>query len=433
MGRMLLWSVGALLLIVGANINDPFLMRFRFWCLAAMAVIWVAGMWTVARKQGGAARHLLLLVWLGIPCAVAAAQGALAWRQLVVMSADAEVARLVGRHFMIGYDSFDDAAPLVRRGLVGGLYVTRRNLEGRSAAELGAEIARLQDIRKAEGLPPLLVATDQEGGTVSHLSPALTALPPLASVADMPAPLRHAAARDYGAQHGRELAALGINVNFAPVVDLQVPHPPSLLDWNSRIGKRAISGDPAVVGQVALGYARGLAEAGVRPTVKHFPGMGRVTADTHVFRATLATPKDELARSDWQPFRDLLSASDAMVMVGHVVVSDIDPDRPASHSRRVIDGVLRGEWGFDGPIITDDLVMGAVYHHGLCTAVEEALNAGVDLLLVAYDGRQYYRAMGCALTALGQGRLDSATLTRSETRLARVHRPAPLDMASAAP
>ena len=86
-------------------------------------------------------------------------------------------------------------------------------------------------------------------------------------------------------------------------------------------------------------------------------------------------------------------------MVGHVAVTAIDPTRPASHSKRVIDDLVRKKWGFQGIIVTDDLVMGAIYQHGVCTAVVEALNAGVDLLLVAYDGIQFYRLFDCALSA----------------------------------
>jgi beta-N-acetylhexosaminidase len=100
-------------------------------------------------------------------------------------------------------------------------------------------------------------------------------------------------------------------------------------------------------------------------------------------------------------------------MVGHVAVTAIDPDRAASYSKRVIDGLIRKEWGYQGLVITDDLVMGPIYEHGVCTAVTEALNAGADLLLVAYDGQQFYRVFDCALNASADGRLDRAMLQAS--------------------
>jgi beta-N-acetylhexosaminidase len=145
--------------------------------------------------------------------------------------------------------------------------------------------------------------------------------------------------------------------------------------------------------------------------------LGRVREDTHHFRADLATPVAELEASDWLPFRQVLTRSSAYLMVGHVSVTAIDPGRAASHSKRVIDDLLRKQWGYQGIIITDDLVMGPIYEHGVCAAVTEALNAGVDLLLVAYDGLQFYRMYHCALSASADGKLDEAMLQSSVARL----------------
>ena len=106
-------------------------------------------------------------------------------------------------------------------------------------------------------------------------------------------------------------------------------------------------------------------------------------------------------------------------MIGHVTLTAVDPDRAASHSRLVVDGIVRKKWNYQGVIMTDDLVMGAIYQHNVCTAVTEALNAGVDLLLVAFDGTQFYRIFTCASEAASAGKLDPATLTESEVRLRR--------------
>ena len=165
--------------------------------------------------------------------------------------------------------------------------------------------------------------------------------------------------------------------------------------------------------------------------MKHFPGLGRVREDTHHFRADLTTPVTELEASDWRPFRQVLARSSAYLMVGHVAVTVIDPARAASHSKRVIDGLIRKQWGYRGIIVTDDLVMGPIYEHGVCAAVTEALNAGVDLLLVAYDGLQFYRMYHCALSASVDGKLDDAMLKRSLDRL-DLRMPAVADRAAAA-
>jgi len=104
-------------------------------------------------------------------------------------------------------------------------------------------------------------------------------------------------------------------------------------------------------------------------------------------------------------------------MMGHVNLTAVDPGRPASHSKAVIDGIIRKQWNYQGVIITDDLVMGAVYGRNICTAVVEALNAGVDLLLVAFDSSQFYRIFACAADAAAQNKLDLEMLRASEARL----------------
>jgi len=215
------------------------------------------------------------------------------------------------------------------------------------------------------------------------------------------------------------LAAIGVNQNLAPVLDLRPEPKRNRFDFNTLIGQRAISDDPAVVADIARAYVNGLEASGVGATVKHFPGLGRVRSDTHHFSADLDTPLDELESSDWIPFRKVLAGSKAQLMIGHVTLTAVDPDRAASHSKRVVDGIVRKKWNYQGIVITDDLVMGAIYQRNVCTAVVEALNAGVDLLLVAFDGAQFYRIFTCAIAASAGGRLDAAMLGDSEARLKR--------------
>jgi beta-N-acetylhexosaminidase len=394
--------------------------------LAGIAVLLGCGYW----RRGGIAAKLLVLLWCLPPLAIASAVTIFHMRKHAVLQADGPRAQELGRHFIVGYSSFDEIAAFAAKGLIGGIYVTRHNIGGRSADALRSEIAQLQTIRREAGLPPLIVAADQEGGIVSHLSPPLTPLPALATLAALPPAARSAKAEAYGRIHGRELASLGITLNFAPVVDLLRTEASNPLDFNSLISCRAIAGDPQIVSDIAAAYVRGLEASGVEATVKHFPGLGRVREDTHHFRADLAAPVPELEASDWLPFRQAL-AHKAYLMVGHVAITAIDATRAASHSKRVINDLLRKRWGYQGIIITDDLVMGPIYEHGVCAAVTEALNAGVDLLLVAYDGLQFYRMYHCALSASADGKLDDAMLKSSLARL-NLKRPDIADRAAAA-
>jgi beta-N-acetylhexosaminidase len=408
------WGGGLALLLVAANLRNPYLLALRDGALPVVlvaAALGLVALWIWPPRRPRLVRGVLAGLWLAAPLwAFADEAGFERDKQSVLTTVDAP-ARALGRHFIVGYTHLDDVALLADRGLIAGVFLSKRAVAGRSFEALRDDIALLQLRRKRAGLPPLIIAADQEGGIVSRLSPPLTALPPLASLAELPDGARDDAVARYGAQHGRELAALGVTLNLAPVVDLKRELPPNPLDRNSLIARRAISADPDVVAAVARAYAVALHDAGVTPTLKHFPGLGRIREDTHLVAATLEAPVSELERTDWLPFRRVAADTEAVMMLAHVTVAAVDPDRPASQSRRVVD-LLRKQWGFRGRLITDDLTMVPVYERGLCAAVVDALNAGVDLLLVAYDADQYFPAMACAQDALRAGRL---TLDRPTT------------------
>src|ERR1700761_728933 len=414
-----LWLFGLVFTLIGLQIHEPYLVFLNRsgagLLLAASLAVLALRVWR--RRWRGVNDKLLLVLWCLPALSMLSAEASFRVARHDASATGTETAVLLGQHFIIGYASFDEAAALAEKGLIAGVYITRHNVAGRSPDAIRSEIAGLQARRHAAGLPPLIVAADQEGGIVSHLSPPLTARPALATLADLPPDVRRASAEREGRAQGQELASLGVTVDFAPVLDLK---PPSgrKLDFNTLIDKRAISDDPDKVAQTGLAYVQGLNASGVRATLKHFPGLGRVESDTHHFSARLDSSLAELERTDWRPFREVLAASNALLMVGHVTLTAVDPDRPASHSRRVIDGIIRQKWNYQGIVVTDDLVMGAVYTH-LCTAVVEGLNAGVDLLLVAYDGSQFYRAFDCASDALHRHELDIAALHDSEARLQR--------------
>jgi beta-N-acetylhexosaminidase len=361
----------AALLFVTVNIDDPYLSPARRWSNPAIATIAGVGLLLSRRCRRGSA--LCTVLWATIPLTQMIVDTRSTEREIRVLDTPPHRATLLGRHFIVGYRDLADVEPLARRGLIGGIYVTRHNIAGRGPAALHDEIAHLQAIRTAAGLPALIVATDQEGGIVTHLSPPLSAWPALADLVPLPPDQRRTQATAEGRGIGKELAALGVTVDFAPVVDLRPAGGHRRFDFNTLIEQRAIAADPDVTGQIALAFARGLSQAGVHGTAKHFPGLGRVESDTHHFTASLTTDEADLETSDWQPFRSVLAQPGTFLMVGHVVVQAIDRNHPASQSKAVITGLLRERWRFDGPIVTDDLVMSAVFQHGICQGVVDSL------------------------------------------------------------
>ena len=339
-------------------------------------------------------------------------------RERVLRASPERLAR-VGRHLVVGFEDFASLAPLVERGAVGGIFLSTHNVAGRSIEQTRAEIDRLQAIQTGAGRPPLWVMADQEGGRISRLSPPLPQLPPLSSVAQL---ARSPEERDvlalaFGAFQGAGLAAMGVNLNLGPVVDVPDERSSPLFDPYSRISTRAISRDPEEAAAIATAYARGLSSQGVQATFKHFPGLGTVPADTHFFRARLESSLSQLEARDWVPYHAL--PDDAAVMVAHVVLPEVDPERIASLSPAVVQGLLRDRLGHQGLVITDDLCMTPVRHStgGTWRAGREALNAGVDLLLVSYDSDQLFEVMDGLLAADAAGALDPERLERSQARL----------------
>lgn len=337
-----------------------------------------------------------------------------------VLAAPPEILKLVGRHIIVGYHTPSQLIPLLERGAIGGVFVTARNARHRSSAALTAELAGMRAKAAAAGQDAFWLATDQEGGSVSRLSPPLPRQPSLRRLLAKTKPERHReVVTAYAAKQARALAGLGINLNFAPVADLdhniRAPN-----DRHTRIRYRAISTDPAIVAEVARTYCDEFAKAKIYCTLKHFPGLGRIAADTHITSARLETASGTLEQSDWIPFREAISAGNAFVMIGHPHVASLDATRPASISPAVIQKLLREAWGFDGVVVTDDIAMGAIkrrYRGGMSAAAVEAINAGADLVLIGSDGDDIYDVLQALILAHEQGRLDSKKLAASGERL----------------
>ncbi len=407
----------------------PFLPSIRHWLLMGMIVlpliVIIGEIWLLRTSRGGQ-RVLKTISTLGLITAIVVLITTLAlevhfrWIRYQVLQADPARLEKLGRHFFVGYRDIEEVRELIRLRAIAGIFITSSNVNGKSFAEIQKEIRSFQNMRKEQGLEPLWIATDQEGGMVSRLSPPLTRLPSLAEIVKRntdSAQLRQGV-QHFASKQGLELAELGANLNFAPVVDLnhQIVNPN---DRYSRIFQRAISSDPAVVAQVAEWYCAELEKAGVRCTLKHFPGLGRVFEDTHLDHASLTTSLEELTKTDWVPFRTIMTQNRAFVMLGHARLTAIDIEQPVSMSPPVIAGMIRGEWKHEGVLITDNFSMLAVYRSkiGMDNGSIEALNAGVDLILISYDPDQYYRVMYALLQADQQGRLDQKTLQLSDQRL----------------
>jgi beta-N-acetylhexosaminidase len=426
-------AIAAALLWFAVDWRSPYFASVRGWALCGFILIPLAiiGGEVVLLTAGGGRRGNRMVRAVGVTTlalAIVALNATLwfeaqfHWMRHHVLAADPQRLEALGHHVIVGYRDLAELRALIERRAVAGVFLGARNVRGKTIAEIRALVAELQAVRRQQQLPPLWIATDQEGGPVSRLSPPLERSPSLAELVEAHPDTseRTAAVQALAARHGRDLADLGVNVNFAPVVDLnhRIVNPD---DHLSRIHERAISADPAVVTEVASRYCAGLDQAGVRCTLKHFPGLGRVFEDTHREDADLAVGVTELTATDWVPFRALMQHSGTFTMLAHVRLTALDRERPVSSSQPVVAGLVRRDWQHDGILVTDDFCMAAAYggSGGMAAASVGALNAGVDLILVSYDPDQFYPVMYALLQAHAQGHLRRDVLAPSERRLAR--------------
>ncbi|MGV8837377.1 glycoside hydrolase family 3 N-terminal domain-containing protein [Cellvibrio sp.] len=296
---------------------------------------------------------------------------------------------LINKRFIVGFNDKNQIKRLAVNGIA-GIFLTKRNIQGETHNSLKSFIEELQEIRKENDLPPLIITTDQEGGAVSRLSPLVRQQESLAIASS-----KGESSYEYGKMQGKWLNELGITVNFSPVIDLKPKLPPSKFDFHSLIATRAISSNPIEVVAVALPYVKGLEASGVKATLKHFPGLSRVQSDTHHFSARLNVDIPTLLETDLVPFTDILKSTSSWLMLSHVILESVDPKNPITTSNLVVEGIIRSKLGIDNVLITDDLTMGAIYNRGFCKSVVQSYSTTIDYLLIAYDDEKYFTAIKC--------------------------------------
>lgn len=282
----------------------------------------------------------------------------------------------------------------------GGVFLSEPNVG--DAAQVAALTAGL---RAAAGRP-LLVSTDEESGRVALMRDVVGAGPSPRRMAQRETPDE---VRARAAQTGAALAEVGVDLDLAPVLDLDDGPAGGV------IGDRSFSADPQTASDYGLAYARGLADAGVTPTVKHFPGHGRSTVDSHRESSVVEAGVDELAATDLLPFQQAVDAGVPVVMLNHLQYAALDPDLPASLSPRAY--ALLRDMGFEGVAITDSVGMGAVnLRWDFPDAAVAAVGAGADAVL-ATDGRQAVRMRDALVAAVQAGTLPEDRLSEAAARV----------------
>jgi beta-N-acetylhexosaminidase len=319
------------------------------------------------------------------------------------------LAQLIGQKVVVSMSGTTPSADLlgrIRRGEVGGVILFGSNITTRTA--LVALTAKLRGAAAAGGQPPLLIATDQEGGTVKRIPWA----PPTLTVPQMGRIGLASTAYDQGARTGVALRSLGINSDLAPVADV-----PSSTASFMYLQQRTWSFSPSLTATLSDAFARGLDARRVEPALKHFPGIGRAALNTDSHVVVITTSKVGLA-AGLQPYRLAISHHVPMIMLSNATYTAYDPTNAAGWSRAIAQALLRGTLGFTGVTITDSLT-GTAKARGVAASslAVRAATAGTDMILITGSEASTKAAYYVLLAKARDGTIRRSTLEASYARI----------------
>jgi beta-N-acetylhexosaminidase len=315
----------------------------------------------------------------------------------------------VGQMFIVGMGGTEPnyyVEKMIRERNIGGIILFDYNME--SEEQTRSLVGSLQELSmQTEPAIPLFVAVDYEGGEVQS-APWVSARPSAAEIGRWADPEQ---AWLVAEEIGYELRRGGVNTDLAPVVDT----------WGgAAIGSRSYGNDPALVGRMGAAAVEGFEQSGIVSTAKHFPNHGPALEDSHVGRPRVDHDMETIITQDLPPFRAAIEAGVPMVMVGHLIYPAIDPKRPASLSPAAME-LLRGELGFEGVIVTDDLAMEGAKRGGtVAGAAVAAVKAGADLLVISSLPEEQAATYDALVAAVESGEIPRERIDASVERIKNV-------------
>ena len=318
----------------------------------------------------------------------------------------------VGQMFICGFDALtpnDHARTLIEEHKVGGIVYFRRNVQ--QLSQLAELSASLQAMAASGGQLPLIISIDQEGGMVARIDHE--------GISRIPGNMALGAtgSEEYSYQvariGGQELRALGINMNFAPCLD--VNNNP----LNPVIGVRSFGEDPKAVAGLGSAAIKGYQEEGVSATAKHFPGHGDTSIDSHLGLASVPHDRARLEQVELYPFKRAIESGVDAIMTAHIAFPAFEPDGiPATLSHAVLTGLLREEMGFEGLIVTDCLEMHAIAkEYGIPEGAVRSIEAGADCVLVSHTLSDQQAAISAVIEAVTSGRIPEERIDASVERI----------------
>ncbi|MEK3734738.1 beta-N-acetylhexosaminidase [Paenibacillus sp. FSL M8-0334] len=324
-----------------------------------------------------------------------------------MLQAAAELSRLeldekIGQLVMVGIDGTkmdETTRRLIRDDHIGGIILFRDNIDSMEQA-----VGLINELKRenADNPVPLWLSIDEEGGRVTRFPESYVKLP---SSRDVGGKGDRELTETVGSLIGARVASLGLNMVYAPVLDVD-----SNPD-NPVIGDRSFGTTPDRVAKHGIASMKGIQREGVVPVVKHFPGHGDTAVDSHIGLPVVKHSLERLHQIELVPFQQAIEQGADVVMVAHLLMESIDPDTPASYSKPVITGLLREELGFTGVVITDDLTMGAVAATAdIGEAAVASIEAGSNIVMVGHDYAQEEAVIKALQQAVESGRISEQML-----------------------
>ncbi|WP_202709733.1 beta-N-acetylhexosaminidase [Sporosalibacterium faouarense] len=318
----------------------------------------------------------------------------------------------IGQMVILGFegDSLnEDVKSLINQYKVGGFILFKRNVE--NSNQLLSLLNSLKETNSDNKIP-LFLAVDEEGGKVSRMPDELIDLPNSNVVGESK---NNEFAINLGRILGQQLQSFGFNLDFAPVLD--VNSNPN----NPVIGVRSLSSNPQVVGELGVEIMNGIKEKGIIPVVKHFPGHGDTSVDSHLGLPKVNKDLSSLRQLELIPFKEAIENDVDTIMIAHILFPELDPNYPASLSERLVTDLLRKEMGYKGVVITDDLTMGAIKdNYSINDAAVKAILAGGDIVLVCHEYENEITAIDSLKEAVVNGIITEERIDESVYRILKL-------------
>jgi beta-N-acetylhexosaminidase len=321
------------------------------------------------------------------------------------------IRELIGQHMLIGVSGAtlteSEKKFIIENNISGVVLFARNCIEPKQIRSLCAEIQSLR--HKMKDRAPLFIGIDMEGGRVHRLKPPFTQWPALKKIGDLDAPT---VAFHFTQRMGTELMAVGINLDFAPCIDVYTN------PANTVIGDRAVSTDPHQVEKMASALVRGYIKSGVLSCAKHFPGHGHTIIDSHEELPIEEASMARLNEVELVPFRKALRSRVDMVMTAHILFKNVDPKWPVTLSEIFLKKMMRDDLKYKGLVITDDLDMKAMAKHYDKDQIPiRAMQAGADLLLYCNEPESPPIAIEGLMSAVAQGQLNKSDLEQTHKKI----------------